>query len=150
MTGVAISPDGRYAAASARSSPRIRVWDLMRRRVVKELAPGIAKEDNTFFVAFSPDSRWLVCCTPHNPIAPGFHFWEAGTWKPVAFVPKTRTANAGQPVFEPGGFAVAIGVSLQHVRLADPATGRAAREPHLGTFAHGFAACVRKRPMVRD
>ena len=122
MTGVAISPDGRFAAASARRSPRIRVWDLARRKVLTELEPGIAKEDNTFFVAFSPDSRWLVCCT-HNPLAPGYHFWEAGTWKPRVFVPKTRTGGSGQPVFEAGGLAVAIGTSLQQVRLADPATG---------------------------
>jgi tetratricopeptide (TPR) repeat protein len=131
MTSITISPDGRWAAAGGWKESGIYVWDLPRRRLESVLPPGGDAFDNTFAVAFSPDGRWLVSCT-HNEAAPGFYFWEVGTWKRGPFIPKVSPTGLGAPVFSPDGWLVALSVSPQQVRLAETATGRAIA--HLSTL----------------
>jgi tetratricopeptide (TPR) repeat protein len=74
-------------------------------------------------VDFSPDGRWLVSCS-HNEIAPGYYFWEVGTWKRGPVVSKSVTAGWGAPVFSADGRLVALGIASQQILLADATTFR--------------------------
>jgi tetratricopeptide (TPR) repeat protein len=131
MTSIAISPDGRWAAAGGWKEAGISVWDLPSRRLVRVQPPSDGDGNNMFFVAFSPDGRWLVSCTA-NQSAPGYYFWEAGTWKRGPFVAKPESNALAAPVFSPDGRLVALSVSLDQVRLAETATGRPVA--HLSTL----------------
>ena len=131
MTSIAISPDGRWAAAGGWKEEGIMVWDLPRRRLERILPPSDGEGDNGFCVAVSPDGRWLVSCTS-NPSAPGYYFWEVGTWKRGPFVSKPESSALAAPVFTSNGRLVALSVSLYQVRLAETATGRTIA--HLSTL----------------
>jgi serine/threonine protein kinase/WD40 repeat protein len=131
MTSIAISPDGRWAAAGGWKEAGISVWDLPRRRLERILPPSDGEGDNMFHVSFSPDGRWLVSCTT-NPSAPGYYFWEVGTWNRGPFVSRPEFNVHAEPVFSPDGLLVALSVSPQQVRLAETASGRAIA--HLSTL----------------
>jgi eukaryotic-like serine/threonine-protein kinase len=131
MTSIAISPDGRWAAAGGWKEAGILVWDLPRRRLERILPPSDDDGVNRFHVGFSPDGRWLVSCTA-NSSAPGYYFWEVGTWKRGPFVSTPEISLRAAPVFSPDGRLVALSVSPQQIRLAETATGRAIA--HLSTL----------------
>jgi WD40 repeat protein/tetratricopeptide (TPR) repeat protein len=119
IDSIAVSPDGRWAAAGG---PPL-VWDLPRRRLVKVLSAGDREGRSGTFVAFSPDGRWLVSCSG-NMSSPGYDFWEVGTWKRRRFDPESEASGWGQPVFSPDGRLMALTVSPQQIRLVEPATSR--------------------------
>jgi len=131
MTSIAISPDGRWAAAGGWKEAGISIWDLPRRRLERILPPSDGDGNNMFFVAFSPDGRWLVSCTA-NQSAPGYYFWEVGTWNRGPIVSKPESNAHAAPVFTQDGRLVALGVSLDQVRLAETETGRPVA--HLSTL----------------
>ena len=89
MTTIAISPDGRWAAAGGWKEAGICVWDLHTLRLERILPPGDGDGDKTFFVSFSSDGRWLVSCS-NTPSAAGYYFWEVGTWKRGPFISKCK------------------------------------------------------------
>ncbi|MEP6809083.1 MAG: serine/threonine-protein kinase [Chthoniobacterales bacterium] len=68
---VALSPDGRWAASGARVKGGVRVWDRSSGEIVHAFEQG---EDA--FVAFSPDSQWLLTATGR-----GYQLWRTGTWE---------------------------------------------------------------------
>ena len=68
---IALSPDGRWAASGARVKGGGRIWDLRSGEAARDLEQG---EDA--FVAFSPDSQWLLTAT-----ARGYQLWRTGTWE---------------------------------------------------------------------
>jgi WD40 repeat protein len=71
MTSIAISPDGRWAAAGGWDDARIDVWDLPRRRLERILPAGDSLADSRTLPAFSPGGQWLVVCS-HVAAASGF------------------------------------------------------------------------------
>jgi tetratricopeptide (TPR) repeat protein len=121
MTSIAISPDGRWAATGGWKERGIYVWDLPRRRRERVLPPSDGPGDSQTVVDFSPDGRWLVSCS-HNGIAPGYYFWEVGTWKRGPVVSKPTSAGWGAPVFSADGRLVALSVSSPQIRLAATTT----------------------------
>ena len=131
MCSIAVSPDGRWAAAGGWNDDGIPVWDLPRRRLERILPPSDGEAVSKSYVAFSPDGRWLASCSA-NPTAPGYYFWEVGTWRRGPVVPRPESNAIAAPVFSPDGRLVALSESLQQVRLAEPATGRAIA--HLSTL----------------
>jgi serine/threonine protein kinase/WD40 repeat protein/Tfp pilus assembly protein PilF len=132
MGSIAISPDGRWAAAGGWRERGIYVWDLPRLRLERILPPSDSEGNNETDVAFSPDGRWLVSCS-QNVAAPGYYFWEVGTWKRGPFVrPDASLFGWGEPVFSPDGRLVVLSSSLHQIRLAETATGRAVA--HLSTL----------------
>jgi serine/threonine protein kinase/WD40 repeat protein/predicted Zn-dependent protease len=121
MTSIAVSPDGRWAAAGGWKEAGICIWDLPRRRLERILPPADGEGETSTFVAFSPDGRWLVSCS-QNQVAPGFYFWEVGTWKRGPLVALPGPSGVGAPVFSSDGRLAALSVSAQQIRLAETAT----------------------------
>ena len=131
MTSIAVSPDGRWAAAGGWNDVGIYVWDLPRRWLERILPAGDSLADSQTVASFSPDGRWLVTCSQVGA-ASGYYFWEVGTWKRRLFVANSGSAGFGEPVFSPDGRVIALSVSPQQVRLAESATGRTIA--HLSTL----------------
>ncbi|HKM54113.1 MAG TPA: hypothetical protein VJY33_11950, partial [Isosphaeraceae bacterium] len=130
MTSIAVSPDGRWAAAGGWKEDGIYIWDLPRRKLDCILPPSDDNFDCTFAVSFSPDGRWLASCS-HNPSAPGHYLWDVGTWKRHSYLPEHHGFLAS-PVFSHDGRLLARNVSLQQIRLVEVATGRTIA--HLSTL----------------
>ena len=130
MTSIAVSPDGRWAAAGGWKEDGIYIWDLPRRKLDCILPPSDDNFDCTFAVSFSPDGRWLASCS-HNPSAPGHYLWDVGTWKRHSYLPEHHGFLAS-PVFSHDGRLLARNVSLQQIRLVEAATGRTIA--HLSTL----------------
>jgi WD40 repeat protein/tetratricopeptide (TPR) repeat protein len=124
MTSIAVSPDGRWAAAGGWKEAGICIWDLPRRRREPILRAADGEGDTSTCVAFSLDGRWLVSCSA-NQVAPGYYFWEVGTWKRGPVVSQHGTAGFGAPVFSSDGRLMALSVSAHQIRLAETASSRA-------------------------
>jgi hypothetical protein len=118
---VAISPDGRWLAASSGGSDipvteeRTRVWDLQ---------PGRAGRDlpirGRSHVIFSPDSRWLVVGGIQD-----YRFWRTGSWQPGLQIPRqSRGFSPGPAAFSRDGRMLAIARTPQLAQLLDPTDGK--------------------------
>ena len=130
MISIAVSPDGRWAAAGGWNDIGIYVWNLPQRRLERILPRGDSPADGHTLASFSPDGRWLVCCSSVATAA-GYYFWEVGTWKRGPFV-ATPTGELREPAFSQDGRVMALSLSCQQVRLAEAATGRTIA--HLSTL----------------
>jgi WD40 repeat protein len=123
--GIAISPDGRWAAtgcsATAPASQQVKVWDAADGAPVVQLAVGNAR------VAFSPDGRWLGVGG-----AVRYRFYRTGSWAPGAEVEHGVEGGLMPLEFHPGSRVAAITDKFwKAVRLVDVETGGvlAALEP---------------------
>jgi WD40 repeat protein len=124
MTSVAVSSDGRWAAAGGWKEKGIQIWDLPQRRLERILPPCPGRGEIMFFVAFSPDGRWLVSCTQNQEVS-GYYFWRVGSWQQERVIPfKEAVSRFAPPVFSRDGRLMALSISPQQILLADPATGR--------------------------
>jgi WD40 repeat protein len=110
---VAVSPDCRWVAASTQSvAGGIRVWDLRRGELAKDLptpSPGA-------LLAFSPDGRWLAKGT-----AEGYALMKVGSWE-VEWEVKCPTGLILPLAFSPDCALLAAAEALK-IRLLNPATG---------------------------
>jgi WD40 repeat protein len=125
VSSIALSPNGQWAATGTWRGKGTRIWDLHSGKQIGQELPG-----GDAFVAFSPDSRWLVNGTENE-----YRFWEVGSWRPVLRIPRTPPTGAGPLAFSSDGKILAIAHSFREVRLIETATGRelatlAAPEPH--------------------
>jgi serine/threonine protein kinase/WD40 repeat protein/tetratricopeptide (TPR) repeat protein len=125
MTSVGVSPDGRWLAVGGWYEAGVRVWDLRRRRLERNLRPKDALSFTKFFIGFSPDGRWLVSCTTPDTEKLSYHFWCLGTWEPGLQIDHERSGIADYPpAFSGDGRLMALGIAPDQVLLADAATGR--------------------------
>ena len=69
---LALSPDGKYLAASRIEGKQIEIWDVSARAPV----PNLPRLDGGEFFTFSPDGQWFVTSSPRS-----FFFWQVGTWQ---------------------------------------------------------------------
>jgi serine/threonine protein kinase/WD40 repeat protein len=108
MNSIAISPDGRWAAAGGWNHGVVYLWDLPRRKFERVLPRDDTEAGGHTLPAFSPDGRWLVYTSSSFAVsslgaASGYYFWEVGTWKRGPSIPMLASAGWGEPVFSPDG-----------------------------------------------
>jgi hypothetical protein len=120
ITQIALSPDGRWAAAGAWNWGKVRVWDLATGKVARDLPSQGDHRSQTSYTAFSPDGRWLVTS------GPGEHrFWRVGSWERGHVLRRDRVEPGGSPLaYSPDGRLVGVCRSLQLVQLVEPSSGR--------------------------
>jgi serine/threonine protein kinase/WD40 repeat protein len=111
VRGVAVSPDGRWAALASHYGPPpyVIVWDVETGRRVNTLDVAQSAE-----ARFSPDCRWLATSASGS-----CKVWEVGTWR-LAREFGTDTRDVG---FSPDSTLLAV-CCRDQVQLYDPATGR--------------------------
>jgi WD40 repeat protein len=108
---VALSPDGKWAAAGAKSENGVRVWDLRTGRAACNLEPGEAA-----IVAFSPDNRWLLTGT-----GGGYQFWRVGSWDKGPRIGPENGARLGNyaAAFSSRGDMLALQQTDDRIALVD-------------------------------
>ena len=114
----AVSPDGAWAATSARHELGFKVWDLRAGKLSADL-PATNNIREMGQVAFSPDGKWLV-----TGDTGAYMWWEVGTWKPRLRVPRNHPLTSALVGFAPDGSFVAVAGDRYDVLLLDPATGQ--------------------------
>jgi serine/threonine protein kinase/WD40 repeat protein len=117
VLGVAISPDGRWAATVEGGPPgagidAVRLWDVRAGRAVTSLP----HEGGYHSVAFSPDGRRLVTSTIEE-----YRVWAVGTWERRRVI-RRDWGLLGSAAFSPDGRIMALAHSRHAVRLHDAAT----------------------------
>jgi WD40 repeat protein len=90
---VAFAPDGRSIVIASRN---VRIWDL----VTDQEGPALPTTESVFYVAFSPDGRWLAAATFR-----AIHLWATETQNHVHSWPGRVTSIA----FAPDGNRIAFG-----------------------------------------
>jgi WD40 repeat protein len=118
-TSVAVSPDGRWLAASASSDCGIKVWELATGQWVKDLT-GSRPQPTRASVLFSPDGKWLVAGGQDE-----YRFWRAGSWEPGLVISRSHLENRyGRMAFTRDGKVLAIAWLRNLVRLIDMSDGK--------------------------
>src|SRR5262249_37085881 len=102
--GVAVSPDGRYAATLSHGPHGVKVWDSHTGKELASLFPGNKK----WGVLFTPDGRWLVV---------DGQWFEAGTWRREAGL-------AGRAALCTSGDGKLLASGGDLMRLTDRESGR--------------------------
>jgi WD40 repeat protein len=122
LVRIALSPDGRWAAAGHHQEHPpflpgvITVWEVASGRL--RALPGSLPGDH---VAFSPDGRWLVVGGSAD-----YRFYRVGSWQVGPVLPRDAGESTPGPLaFARGGGVLAIARTLTDVQLVDPTTGRA-------------------------
>ncbi len=119
IRSIAVSPDGKWAATSARRTGSFRVWDLAKREKIAEFGPSSFDVDMEG-VAFSPDGRWFV-----GGDVGAYRFWEVGSWRLDHVVHRRRTHHPALIAFRGDGKVMAGIMGVEDaVQLIDPATGK--------------------------
>jgi signal transduction histidine kinase len=110
---VALSPDRQWVAASPWAKFGVRLWNARTGEKVRDFPFS-----ESIFVAFTPDSRWLVTGAGDE-----FCFWDLKTGKPGPRIPRHDTAEFQGPLsFSPDGTLLAVAISRTVVELLDAAT----------------------------
>lgn len=114
LATIALSPDGKWAAAGASDSRLVKVWHVPTAKAVQDF-PGCRE------AAFSPDGQWVITSSRDN-----YRSWHVGTWEPGWLLPRDQRIYSGEAplAFSPDGCLLALARSPQRIQLVDPATGR--------------------------
>jgi serine/threonine protein kinase/WD40 repeat protein len=143
ITGIDVSPDGKWIAAGGWKSNGVQVWNVVTGEIECVLPPRFEEIGNPsiFRIAFSPDNRWLVCQTSNdNTGGVGYYFWEVGSWMKSHFLPASRTSSVGV-AFAPDS-RIAISATQDEIMILDPVLGhepiRLSTLPVLRSWPVGF------------
>jgi WD40 repeat protein len=112
---IALSADGRWAAAGNWHAWNAVVWDAHTGRRAARL-----ETTGSTTVAFSPDNRWLVTGTGEE-----YRVWHLGSWQPAYRVPRQKGGGyPGVMAFSPDSRFLAATLSRNQASLLETATGR--------------------------
>ena len=127
---LAWSPDGRFIAGAGKNM--VRIWDVAKRSVSRELVLSVG---NGRGLAWSPDSRHLVCAVDGATANISGVIWDTETGKIWKTLPGSATSQS--VAWSPDGKWIAIGtVNEVFVRVWDATSGALAWQPRLA-FAVG-------------
>jgi WD40 repeat protein len=119
IISIALSPDGKWAAATAWKDSRVRVWNTATgnpEEPLRDTGPSV----HALSTAFSPDNQWLVVGS-----ATGYRWWRVGSWKPGLKIDRSHWEAGGAPLaFARNSPLLGLTVAPQTVRLVHPTTGR--------------------------
>jgi WD40 repeat protein len=121
VSGVALSPDGRWAASVGRPDDDACVWDVARGTVVCRFP---YERDAWCAATFSPDGRWLVIGVRRD-----FCFYQVGSWERKARLPREPRSLCGAVAFTDDGRLLALVQGRNRIHLHDAVTLR-----HLATL----------------
>jgi WD40 repeat protein len=105
---IAVSPDGRWGATGTYYGHLVKVWDLSKRRLEKEL-PGL-----TALCAFSPDGQWLLVSGDGE-----YRFYQTGSWELKHRLPCGGSRTEGPMAFSRDGKLLAIVHGARRVKVLD-------------------------------
>jgi eukaryotic-like serine/threonine-protein kinase len=114
VESVALSPDGRWAAAGgARDSSEVQVWDAREGKPARRL-PGQSAR-----VEFDPAGAHLVTATPQEYV-----FWRTSDWTPAWRIERSPGLTfSGRIAFDRSGKAAALTQTDSGIWVIDPAGG---------------------------
>jgi WD40 repeat protein len=111
LRGVALSPDGRWAASVGGQDDTVCVRDVSDGSVVWRQSHGA---DNWCGVTFSPDGRWLVIGGRGE-----FCFYQVGSWRPLARLPREPRSLSSSVAFTRDGGLLAVVQGRNRIELHD-------------------------------
>jgi WD40 repeat protein len=111
LHSIVVSGDGRWAATGTFNGHNVKVWDLSKRALEREL-PG-----RTAFCAFSPDSQWLVVGTDGE-----YRFYATQSWELRHRIPCGGSRRDGPAAFSRDGKVLAVAHGAFRVKLLDAAS----------------------------
>jgi len=113
---VAISPDGRWLVTSTWKGRGIRLWDVAKRKPVRDLASEVGSATP----AFSPDGRWLAVSDGTS-----YFLWEVSTWKLTHEIAREHPDGWPGPIaFSHDSRLLAVPHTRYVAQVIDPETGR--------------------------
>jgi serine/threonine protein kinase/WD40 repeat protein len=113
LSGVALSPDGRWAVCSGNPNDPIPIWDVAGSTPERRLP----HEGEYAGAVFSPDGRWLVTGVRND-----FRFWEVGSWELKGQRPRDPRSLFCLAAFTSDGRLLALAQGRNFVQLHDAAT----------------------------
>ncbi len=110
MTGLSLSPDGRWAASATLPATDVRLWDAQTGKSI-----GLLGMPGATLNRFTPDGRWLVVRGPKE-----FRLWAVGAWTrgPSWPVPSGSRAIA-RISFSPDGRILALPQTTTQFQFID-------------------------------
>jgi WD40 repeat protein len=113
MMAVALSADGRLLATGAWGASGVKVWDVARRQLVRDLP---SRGSTT--VTFSPDNHLLVTASE------SYRVWEVDSWRERYRVTEAdKHVTPGEAAFSPDGRMLALVIRGHDIRLVKAETG---------------------------
>ena len=110
MTGLSLSPDGRWAASATLPATDVRLWDAQTGKSI-----GLLGMAGATLNRFTPDGRWLIVRGPKE-----FRLWATGSWTrgPAWPVPAGSRALA-RISFSPDGLILALPQTTTQFQFID-------------------------------
>jgi serine/threonine protein kinase/WD40 repeat protein len=110
-----LSPDGRFVATGTWQGRGVRVWDVRRGSLVRELEVSTGAS-----VLFRPNGRLLATASGEE-----YAIWDLSTWTRRVQIPRIQSAGVpGQVAFNPAGDVLAVAKTRSQVQLVDVESGQ--------------------------
>lgn len=145
VNSLAWSPDGKFLAATGILTRKVRIWDVQKGRVVKELAT-FTPTSAFGLLAYSPDGNYLAAC--QGGYQAPVRIWNVKSGEIIKDLPGEAPGSCESVVFSPDGKQFAFGMrrTLQGpdkafgIALYNATTWQKTREFRLPeTYVHNIA-----------
>lgn len=102
VTSMAWSPDGRYIATTGIFTKSVHIWDVGKRKMVKELTVEVPNA-SYHSLSWSPDSRYLAACA-----AASLHVYRSENWSEAFTRVRNEASGCKRAVFSSDGTELAL------------------------------------------